>query len=152
MIFTQKMIAFNTIVGREFKRTFRLWAQTLLPAAVTTTLYFLIFGHLIGRRIGTMANLPYLDFIVPGLIMMTMLTASFSAAVSTVFSAKFNHSIEEILISPMTPRNILMSFMCVGIIRRSLCRHHCSYNCFLFYSYKYTSFYFYAVYCTTILC
>jgi len=117
MTFTEKTTAFNTIVLREVRRTFRLWVQTLLPAAMTTTLYFLIFGHLIGRRIGTMANLPYIDFIVPGLIMMTMLTASFNASVSAVFSAKFQRSIEEILISPMNSTTILASFMCVGIVR-----------------------------------
>ncbi len=102
MTLNEKVVAFNTIVMREIRKTFRLWIQTILPSAITTTLYFLIFGHLMGKRIGTMANLPYINFIVPGLIMMTMLTASFNAAVSTVFQAKFQRSIEEILISPMS--------------------------------------------------
>lgn len=117
MTLNEKVVAFNTIVMREIRKTFRLWIQTILPAVITTTLYFLIFGHLMGKRIGTMANLPYINFIVPGLIMMTMLTASFNAAVSTVFQAKFQRSIEEILISPMSSNNILIAFMCVGIVR-----------------------------------
>lgn len=117
MTFSEKTTAFSTIVLREIRKTTRLWAQTLLPAAVTTTLYFLIFGHLMGKRIGTMANLPYIDFIVPGLIMMTMLTSSFNASVSAIFSSKFQRSIEEILISPMSSTTILLSFMCVGLTR-----------------------------------
>lgn len=117
MTIQQQWVAIWTILARESRRTFRLWAQTLLPAAVTTTLYFLIFGHLMGERIGKMAGLPYIQFIVPGLIMMTMLTASFGAAVSAVFSAKFQRSIEEILISPMSPWAILLSFMLAGVLR-----------------------------------
>ncbi len=110
-------IGIKTIAVKEFRRTFRLWAQTLLPSAITTTLYFLIFGHLMGQRIGVMAGLPYIQFIVPGLIMMSILTTSFNAAAFTVFSAKFQRSIEEILISPMSPNSILLAFITSGLLR-----------------------------------
>lgn len=113
----QSFVAYFTVLRTEFKKIFRLWAQTLLPAAITTTLYFLIFGNLMGHRIGTMAGLPYLDFIVPGLIMLTMLTSAFTAASSLFYMYKWTRVLEEILISPMSSVNILNSFMSVGIIR-----------------------------------
>ena len=91
--------------------------KTILPPAITTSLYFLIFGHFIGHRIGVMSGLSYVNFIAPGLIMMTMLTASFSAAVSVVYMAKWTRTIEEILISPMSAINITVSYLFVGVLR-----------------------------------
>ena len=113
----QAVTAYVTITLAEIRKTFRLWAQTILPAAITTTLYFLIFGHLMGERIGTMAGLPYLDFIVPGLIMMTMLNSAFNASVSLFYMYKWTRVLEELLVSPMSSLNILTSFMSVGMLR-----------------------------------
>jgi ABC-2 type transport system permease protein len=113
-------IAYRTIVWSEVRRTFRIWTQTLLPPAITTTLYFVIFGHLMGQRIGTMSGLPYINFIVPGLIMMTMLMAAYNAAVFIMYMAKWTKTIEEILVSPMSAYTILLSFMSVGVARGML--------------------------------
>ena len=91
--------AFTTIVTREVRRFTRIWPQTLLPPAVTMTLYFIIFGNLIGSRIGEMGGYDYMQFIVPGLIMMAVITNSYSNVVSSFFSMKFQRSIEELLVS-----------------------------------------------------
>ena len=93
--------AFTTIVTREVRRFTRIWPQTLLPPAVTMTLYFIIFGNLIGSRIGEMGGYDYMQFIVPGLIMMAVITNSYSNVVSSFFSMKFQRSIEELLVSPV---------------------------------------------------
>ena len=93
--------AFSTIVVREIRRFTRIWAQTLLPPAVTMTLYFIIFGNLIGSRIGEMGGFDYMSFIVPGLIMMAVITSSYANVVSSFFSMKFQRSIEELLVSPV---------------------------------------------------
>ena len=113
----QAFTAYKTITFSEIRRTFRLWAQTILPAAITTTLYFLIFGSLMGKRIGTMAGLPYIHFIVPGLIMMTMLNSAFNASVSLFYMYKWTKVLEEMLVSPMSSANILTSFMSAGMMR-----------------------------------
>lgn len=113
----QMLVAFSTITFAEIRRTFRLWGQTILPAAITTALYFLIFGRLMGHRIGPMAGLSYTDFIAPGLIMMTMLTSAFNASVSLFFMYKWSKILEEMLVSPMSSGNILLSFMSVGMVR-----------------------------------
>lgn len=113
----QALTAYKTITLTEVRRTFRLWAQTILPAGITTTLYFLIFGNLMGERIGTMAGLSYVNFIVPGLIMMTMLTSAFTASVSLFYMFKWTKVLEEMLVSPMSSINILTSFMSVGMVR-----------------------------------
>lgn len=110
-------VAFSTIVRNELKRVFRLWVQTLLPPAVTTTLYFVIFGHIIGSRIGTMHGHRYINYIAPGLIMMSIITNSYGAAVSSFFSAKFQRSIEEMLVSPVKESLILLGFMTGGLLR-----------------------------------
>ena len=109
--------AFITVAYNELRRTFRLAVQTVLPPAITTFLYFMIFGHLMGNRIGAMGNLPYIEFIVPGLIIMSVLTASFSASVSVVYSQKWTRVIDEMLISPMTSMNILCCYIGVGMLR-----------------------------------
>ena len=109
--------AFNTIVIREIRRFTRIWAQTLLPPAVTMTLYFIIFGNLIGSRIGEMGGFDYMAFIVPGLIMMAVITNSYANVVSSFFSMKFQRSIEELLVSPVPNWVILAGYVCGGMAR-----------------------------------
>ena len=97
----QIWVAFSTIVVKEIRRFTRIWAQTLLPPAITMALYFVIFGNLIGSRIGEMGGYDYMSFIVPGLIMMSVITNSYANVVSSFFSMKFQGSIEELLVSPV---------------------------------------------------
>lgn len=110
-------IAYQTILLNELRRTFRIWPQTLLPSAITTVLYFLIFGHLMGQRIGNMNGIPYINFIMPGLIMMNMIMAAYNAAVAVLYMAKWNRSIEEMLVSSMSATNMVLAFMSAGILR-----------------------------------
>lgn len=109
--------AFSTIVVREVRRFTRIWAQTLLPPAVTMTLYFIIFGNLIGSRIGQMGGFDYMSFIVPGLIMMAVITSSYANVVSSFFSMKFQRSIEELLVSPVPNWVILAGYVAGGMAR-----------------------------------
>ncbi len=109
--------AFQTIVVREIRRFTRIWPQTLLPPAVTMTLYFIIFGNLIGSRIGQMGGFDYMSFIVPGLIMMAVITNSYSNVVSSFFSMKFQRSVEELLVSPVPNWIILAGYVCGGMAR-----------------------------------
>lgn len=109
--------AFTTIVTREVRRFTRIWPQTLLPPAVTMTLYFIIFGNLIGSRIGEMGGYDYMQFIVPGLIMMAVITNSYSNVVSSFFSMKFQRSIEELLASPVPNWTILAGYVAGGMAR-----------------------------------
>ncbi len=90
-------VAYKTIVIKEVVRFTRIWQQTLLPPVMTTSLYFIIFGNLIGPRIGEMDGFRYMDFIVPGLILMSVITSSYANVSSSFFSAKFQRSIEEML-------------------------------------------------------
>ena len=99
-------IALLTIMRREVVRILRIWGQTLVPPAITMTLYFLIFGGLIGARIGDMGGYSYMEFIVPGLIMMSVITNSYSNVVSSFYSSKFQRNIEELLVSPVSPHTI----------------------------------------------
>ena len=110
-------VAFVTIVVREVRRFTRIWAQTLLPPAVTMTLYFIIFGNLIGSRIGEMGGYDYMQFIVPGLIMMAVITNSYGNVVSSFFSMKFQRSIEELLVSPVPNWPILAGYVAGGMAR-----------------------------------
>ncbi|MDB4303427.1 ABC transporter permease [Desulfosarcina sp.] len=114
---TVRYTAYKTIVTREITRFMRIWPQTILPPAITMTLYFIIFGNLIGSRIGTMDGFSYMEFIVPGLIMMSVITSSYSNVVSSFFSMKFQHSIEEILIAPVPNYIILAGFVSGGVAR-----------------------------------
>ena len=102
----EQLVAFFTIVNKEFTRFLRIWQQTILPPVITTFLYFVIFGNLIGPRIGLMDGFDYIDFIVPGIILMQVITSSYANVVSSFFGAKFQNSIEEILVSP-TPLLLL---------------------------------------------
>lgn len=110
-------VAFYTIVLREVRRFTRIWPQTLLPPAVTMTLYFIIFGNLIGSRIGEMGGFNYMQFIVPGLIMMAVITNSYANVVSSFFSMKFQRSIEELLVSPVPNWVILAGYVTGGMAR-----------------------------------
>ncbi|HBE92941.1 MAG TPA: ABC transporter permease [Gammaproteobacteria bacterium] len=109
--------ALKTIVIREVTRFMRIWPQTVLPPAITMTLYFVIFGNLIGKRIGTMEGYSYMEFITPGLIMMSVITSSYANVVSSFFSMKFQRSIEEILIAPVPYYIILLGFVAGGVAR-----------------------------------
>jgi ABC-2 type transport system permease protein len=114
---TVRYTAYKTIVTREITRFMRIWPQTILPPAITMSLYFIIFGSLIGKRIGTMDGFSYMEFIVPGLIMMSVITSSYANVVSSFFSMKFQHSIEEILIAPVPNYVILAGFVSGGVAR-----------------------------------
>ena len=115
----QKWIAFTTIVRREVRRFMRIWPQTLVPPVITIVLYFVIFGKLIGSRIGEMSALPYIQFVAPGLIMMSVITNSYSNVVSSFFGSKFQSNIEELLVSP-TPNWIILVGYVVGGMARGL--------------------------------
>jgi ABC-2 type transport system permease protein len=114
-----KYIAFETIVIKEVRRFARIWVQTLVPPAITIGLYFVIFGNLVGRRIGEMGGFQYMEFIVPGLIMMSVIQNSYSNVVSSFFSHKFQRSVEELLVSPV-PNYIILSGFIVGGMARGL--------------------------------
>src|SRR5262249_46503598 len=111
------VVGFNTIVLREFHRIVRIWAQTIVPPAITATLYFVIFGSLIGRRIGDMGGYTYIQYIAPGLIMMSVITNSYGNVVSSFFGAKFGKHIEELLVSPLPNWLIVAGYMAGGVLR-----------------------------------
>jgi len=115
----QKYIAFQTIVVREIRRFMRIWVQTLVPPVITMSLYFVIFGKLIGSRIGDMGGYTYMEFVVPGLIMMSVITNSYSNVVSSFYGAKFANNIEELLVSP-TPNWIILAGFVIGGVARGL--------------------------------
>jgi ABC-2 type transport system permease protein len=113
----EQYIAFMTIVRREIGRFLRIWTQTLVPPIITITLYFIIFGNLIGTRIGTMSGVSYMEFVVPGLIMMSVITSSYMNVVSSFFGAKFQNFIEEILVSPTPNYVVLWGYVMGGVAR-----------------------------------
>ena len=117
MFDNHKYIAFKTIVTREVRRFSRIWVQTLVPPAITICLYFVIFGNLVGRRIGEMGGFQYMEFIIPGLIMMSVIQNSYSNVVSSFYSAKFQKTVEELLVAPI-PNYIILS----GLIAGGMCR------------------------------
>jgi ABC-2 type transport system permease protein len=110
-------VGFSTIVIREFNRIVRIWGQTIVPPTVTATLYFVIFGSLIGRRVGSVGGYGYMQFIAPGLIMMTVITNSFGNVVSSFFGAKFGKHLEELLVSPLPNWLILSGYIAGGVVR-----------------------------------
>jgi ABC-2 type transport system permease protein len=110
-------IAFKTIVYREIRRFLRIWIQTLVPPAITIALYFVIFGSLIGSRIGDMGGFDYMQFVVPGLIMMAIIQNSYGNVVSSFFGTKFQRNIEEMLVSPVKDITILLGFIVGGMVR-----------------------------------
>ena len=111
--------ALMTIVRREVNRILRIWGQTLVPPAITMTLYFLIFGGLIGSRVGQMDGIRYMDFIVPGLVMMSVIQNSYGNISSSFFGAKFGRHIEELLVSPM-PNWVILGGYVAGAVLRGL--------------------------------
>ena len=110
-------VAFQTILTKEILRFSRIWVQTVLPPAITTMLYYVIFGNLIGQRIGEMDGVRYIDFIVPGLILMAVITNSYSNVVSSFFSSKYQRHVEELLISPVPNWVILGGYVAGGVAR-----------------------------------
>jgi ABC-2 type transport system permease protein len=112
-----RWIGFSTIVIREYGRIVRIWGQTLVPSAVTAILYFVIFGNLIGRRVGPIAGFDYKQYIAPGLIMMAIITNSYGNVVSSFFGAKFGKHIEELLVSPLPGWIIVAGYVTGGLVR-----------------------------------
>ena len=110
-------VAVATIIRKEIGRVLRIWVQTIVPPAITMTLYFIIFGNLIGRRIGEMDGFDYMAYIAPGLIMMSVITNSYGNVVSSFFGAKFARHIEEMLVSPMSNGAIVIGHVAGGVIR-----------------------------------
>ncbi|WP_330924752.1 ABC transporter permease [Candidatus Sororendozoicomonas aggregata] len=110
-------VAFQTILFREIRRFMRIWPQTLLPPVITISLYFLIFGSVIGSRIGTMGGFDYMTFVVPGLVMMAVINSSFTNVAFSFFSTKFQKSIEELLVSPVASWVILAGYVMGGTVR-----------------------------------
>ena len=110
-------VAIRTLIHKETVRILRIWVQTIVPPAITMTLYFIIFGNLIGRRIGTMDGFDYMQYIAPGLIMMSVITNSYGNVVSSFFGAKFGRHVEEMLVSPMSNSAIIVGHVAGGVIR-----------------------------------
>jgi len=110
-------VGYATILRKETVRIFRIWIQTILPSVVSQTLYFAIFGGIVGARIGQMGGTRYVAFLVPGLVMMSVITNAFSNVVSSFFGAKFQRSVEEILVSPMKRWVMLAGYVSGGVVR-----------------------------------
>jgi len=117
MNFSQQLVALKTITIKEYLRFIRIWIQTILPPAITIALYFIIFGEIIGSQIQDINGYKYMDYIVPGLILMAVITNSYGNVVSSFFSAKFHHSVEEMLVSPLPNYIILLGFVSGGMAR-----------------------------------
>ncbi|MEY6432404.1 ABC transporter permease [Thioalkalicoccus limnaeus] len=116
---TRYRVTLTTILVKEVLRFSRIWVQTVLPSVITTGLYFVIFGRLIGERIGPMGGYDYLDFIVPGLVLMAVITNSYANVVSSFYSSKFSRYIEELLVSP-TPNWVILAGYVAGGVARGL--------------------------------
>jgi ABC-2 type transport system permease protein len=117
MTAAEQIVGFKTIVIKEILRFSRIWVQTIIPPVITMSLYFVIFGNLIGSQIGAMDGVRYMDYIVPGLIMMAVITNSYANVVSSFYGCKFHHHIEEMLVSPLPNYLIILGFMVGGIAR-----------------------------------
>jgi ABC-2 type transport system permease protein len=117
MTLSENYNALKTIIIREYLRFIRIWVQTILPPAITTALYFVIFGNLIGSQIGDIDGYKYMDYIVPGLILMAVITNSYGNVVASFYSAKFQKSIEELLVSPTPNYLILLGYVAGGVAR-----------------------------------
>ncbi len=112
-----RWVGLKTIIIREYNRITRIWAQTIVPSAVTSALYFVIFGSLIGGRVGLMDGVPYMQFIAPGLIMMAVITNSYGNVVSSFFGAKFGKHVEELLVAPLPNWIIVLGYVGGGLLR-----------------------------------
>jgi len=119
-MFNLYFTALKSLAVKETNRYMRIWVQTLVPPVITTSLYFVIFGNLIGGRIGDMGGFSYMEFIVPGLIMMSVITSSYSNVSSSFFSQKFQKNIEELLIAPVPTHVIIWGFLIGGLGRSIL--------------------------------
>ncbi|MDW3094781.1 MAG: ABC transporter permease [Gammaproteobacteria bacterium] len=117
MTFTQKIIALRTIFLKEILRFSRIWVQTIVPSIITVALYFIIFGNLIGSQLNDVKGHAYIDYIIPGMIMMSIITNSYANVVSSFYSSKFQKHIEEMLVSPMPNYIIIWGFLSGGIAR-----------------------------------
>ena len=113
----QQYIGFSTIMMKEIRRFMRIWLQTILPASITMALYFVIFGNLIGSQLSDIHGLKYIDYIVPGIILMAIINNSYANVVSSFFSAKFQRHIEEVLVSPLPNYLIVLGYMAGGVAR-----------------------------------
>ena len=113
----ENLVGLATIVRKEYNRIVRIWIQTLVPPAITATLYFIIFGTLIGGRIGRMGGFDYMQFIAPGLVMMTVISNAYGNVVSSFFGAKFGKHVEEMLVSPLPNSFIILGHVFGGVIR-----------------------------------
>ncbi|WP_111980366.1 ABC transporter permease [Algibacillus agarilyticus] len=119
-MFKQYQIALNSLVVKECTRFLRIWVQTLVPPAITMTLYFVIFGQLIGSRVGELEGFAYVDFIMPGLIMLAVINNAYSNVASSFFSAKFQRNVEELLVAPVPTFVLVMGFVSGGMLRALL--------------------------------
>ncbi|MGB3212858.1 MAG: ABC transporter permease [Desulforhopalus sp.] len=113
----RNLISFTSIVRKEMIRIFRIWVQTLVPPVITMTLYFIIFGSFIGSKVGRISGYDYMAFIAPGLIMMSVITNSYSNTVSSFFSTKFQRNIEELLVSPTPDWVMVLGYISGGMTR-----------------------------------
>lgn len=118
--FSRRRVAFHTLLTREVRRFIRIWPQTLLPPAITMTLYFIIFGNLIGSRIGEMGGFNYMEYIAPGIIMMSVINNAYANVASSFYSAKFQSHIEELLVAPV-PNYLILAGYVAGGTARGLC-------------------------------
>ena len=117
MKLSQQYVAVSTILTKEFLRFIRIWIQTVLPAAITTGLYFIIFGNLIGSQLSDIGGLTYMEYIVPGIILMAIINNSYANVVSSFYGAKFQRHVEEMLISPMPNYLIVLGYAAGGMAR-----------------------------------
>lgn len=117
MTFAIQRVAFLTIARKEVGRVLRIWTQTVLPPVITQSLYFVIFGNLLGARIGEVGGISYAAFLVPGLVLMAVVTNAFTNVSSSFFSAKFQRSVEEVLVAPVSPIAMLAGYVTGGIVR-----------------------------------
>jgi ABC-2 type transport system permease protein len=114
----QQWTAFYTMLRKDVSRIFRIWVQTFLPSVITSVLYFMVFGTILGSRIGEMQGVPYMEFVVPGLVMMAIVTNAYANSSFTFFQSKFfMRSIDEMLVSPMPPWLIIGGFVAGGVVR-----------------------------------
>ena len=120
MTITEQLIALRTLFLREVYRFSRIWVQTIVPPIIMVALYFIIFGNLIGSQIGDVKGFSYIVYIVPGMIMMSIITNSYANTVSSFYSCKFQRHIEEMLVSPMPTYVIILGFVSGGVARGGL--------------------------------
>ena len=117
MNINQQFTAFKTIVTKEVLRFARIWLQTVVPPVITTGLYFVIFGQLIGSQLSNVAGYSYIDYIIPGIILMSVINNSYANVVASFYMSKFSHFIEEMIVSPMPNYIILIGYVIGGVAR-----------------------------------